>query len=332
MSWAAASDEEDPVGAPRRSGGRPRPDVRRPASLLPALESGAPFLFLGGGCLAVAVWSYIANPAPGDPIPLWTLLAAVGVIAIAGGLLGAIVPEREEAPSLPSRAQRPAYRRLPVGLEPRTVRPGAPFRPPASAAPPPAPGGGALLFDSEGSDFLGARADEPERTTPARPRAPPVERPSTPVFSRPEPRARPLAAPGPDPAVAVFPASTEHRRTAAPALASPIANGSVEDEVLQSLNELSSLLASGSYRSVPDRSGAAAQEEVPELAICSGCEGALGPSAASTRCASCRGPLCDQCADPGSRDDHPVRCPTCEIIGAEPSDMTPSSGIHAPNP
>jgi hypothetical protein len=95
-------------------GGRPRPHVARYAvgrvdpDRWEGLRESLPFLFFGGVCVLLAIWLEVANPVPGNPLPLWTLLLGIGIASLGGGLIAPLFPS--ETASRPARRpMREAY-------------------------------------------------------------------------------------------------------------------------------------------------------------------------------------------------------------------------------
>jgi hypothetical protein len=123
----------DPVGR------RPLPRTHRwalPETRSPgrdALREAVPFVFFGLLCVAIAVWLFEANPAPGNPLPIWTLLLGIGVVAIAGGIVAVFLPGEQEPTPRPNPPRPMAE---PRRLRPRpTILPDEPVEPtsPSSA-------------------------------------------------------------------------------------------------------------------------------------------------------------------------------------------------------
>jgi hypothetical protein len=251
-----------------------------------------PFLFLGAACLVMAAVFRWSDPAPGNTLPLWILLVVIGIVAIVGGLVGALVRgDEEEAPAPRPRLPRPAPEaRASRAPEPRPrTTPPPPVRAPTPAPPvvarpspreaipwetsPP-------LFDS---DFLGARA---------------VPRPPAPGTMS--------SADSPPPSVGrPFPPSP---------LARPLfeTEPTGRDEVMRSLEELSQYLQSP--RPVRRSEIVPEPPTPPAEQICAGCETGIARDDAAGSCRSCGLALCSPCWETSEKVANPGLCPTCALL------------------
>ena len=80
-----------PAARARRAGWTP------PTWLRENLEHSLPFLVVGAACLGLAIWMRASEVHSfGLRMPLWTLLAAIGVTVGAGGLALTLVEEPDE--------------------------------------------------------------------------------------------------------------------------------------------------------------------------------------------------------------------------------------------
>ena len=109
-SFARARRHAPPDRSSRRASRFEESELRRrePArsEFAEGVRESTPFLFFGIICLLLAVWLAVSNPVPGNPIPIWTLLAGIGVAALAGGLIAPFFPG-EAPPARPRRKHAP---------------------------------------------------------------------------------------------------------------------------------------------------------------------------------------------------------------------------------
>lgn len=253
--------------------GRERPVVRRPAlertrSEQSGFRESLPFIFFGAVCLILAVVLYSANPVPGNPIPLWSLLVAIGVIALVGGLIGALV-RGDPTPSRPSWVRK------------RDVVP-PPF------ASPPRPGR-AAFNRAELRPVPVARRDP----RPSPPRVGPGQLPPAETF--PLPNLAPLA-------------PTRVAPSPGPVAVPPVAEIGPADDVLRSIDEISSAIRRG--RRAPKLAGGA----VPPARTCGNCESSVPATEPERACRTCGTALCANCADTAAREGAVGLCPTCALL------------------
>ncbi len=240
-----------------------------------------PFLFFGVVCLVLSVWMYATNPVRNDPIPIWILLVGIGMIALVGGLVGALLAADEE--EVPEPAPR------------RDVAP----TPAPEEYPDPAP---ERRWEPRAPRFAASRPGPP---------APRVARsPARPVGAAPEPE--PTV---PMPAAAVGAAGFSEATGPLPFLPGTGAAG--RDETLESLDELSSFLQAP--RPVRPSPRAAAPTSIPPpngatAKGCAGCDGHLPSGGAAALCRGCGLPLCADCAGAAESAGHGALCPTCTTL------------------
>jgi hypothetical protein len=270
-----------------RYSGRGAPLVRKaaPTPSSPTtngfLES-LPFLVFGAVCLLIGVWLYVANPVPGNPLPLWILLVGMGLISVAGGVLGALVAP--EAPRTPVSRWRMVLPSTPLAVPPapveRDLPPARASRPVSSAASRVAPRP-TRVYDDEEDDAV----EEPPRV------------PRAPVGVR---GARLSAPPR---------ATTPEADDEPPARAPPRG-----DDVTRDLEDLETVVRGTRRANASSAPPPANVEDTIGERVCHGCDRKLAPGVRSGECQSCGRTLCADCQASANHDGHPGLCPICGLL------------------
>ncbi len=288
-----------------RNGGRAPPSVRRdpaPAPREPLIEGfreSVPFLFFGVAFLILAIWLYAIKTAPVGGLPIWILFAGIGIIALVGGLVGALTQGEEEEPAAPPRRVS----------SPRVVIEEVAARRAAMAeTPPPARSVGPVLTPAA------AAVPAPRRiaTSPAYP---------TPAPASPAPSARPMPVASPS-----WEGSTQRapfhplpaHREPDPAIVegAPTRRNLPVDDVLQSLDELSSYLAMPRPTEATVMASASLEPPPPPnpSRSCAGCENGIALAEEAAPCRGCGLSLCTTCAAGATQEGHQGVCPTCAVL------------------
>jgi hypothetical protein len=300
--------------------GRPIPSVRRDVSArrqyrkeAPGpregnLAASFPLIFFGAGCLAVALFVLLeGSRAAIGRIPLWVPFVALGVIALAGGILSVFAEPDEDTSAVVPDEEGPSTLPLP------------PVR--------------YLIFDRESRSEPSGDAPRPE-TSPVSTKVSRAVSPE-PKLEAKGPPPRPVAAPSPSPAPAAvnalnadeaasllkeidlidaeLHASRIGRRSAASAnpgsSPSPASRAPVPGVPIATATAKSA--PKGNVAPAPARR----ESDTPrQVARCVGCGSVILHSGSPSRCQACGEPLCPECRDRSIAEGKPNLCPLCGLL------------------
>ena len=272
---------------------------------------------VGAACLGLAIWMRASEVHSfGLRMPLWTLLAAIGVTVGAGGLALTLVEEPDE--QLPEghsdlvMVQREVWEKLQeeVGSIPEEALvpspPPAPDyseEPPASA--PETSATGAPVFDPA----LVARVSDDLIREPRTSSASTAPAPRPASISSPPGAAAPGTSGAPTTIVAAPPAgaAVNVAGTGLETVARPTLQPQWKEDAI---DELQSVLAQVQKDARPAGTLPPARPPTARVEQCVGCGATVG-SYSEQACVVCDRPLCDTCLELSVTEGRPAICPTC---------------------